>query len=54
MDVMTARRKLFAKLRTDNPAAAVGWINRDSDVHYLNSKESNPNSKAVNLQLLSK
>jgi hypothetical protein len=30
---MAARREFFAQLRTDDAAAAVGWIDCDADVH---------------------
>ena len=34
MDRMAARRQFFSELRPDNPAAAVGGIYRDTNVHY--------------------
>jgi hypothetical protein len=33
MDVMTALGKLASEFGADNSAAAVSWINRNSDVH---------------------
>ncbi len=33
MHRVTARREFLAQLRTDDAAAAVGWIDCDTDVH---------------------
>jgi hypothetical protein len=30
---VTALGQLFSQLRADDAAAAVGWINRDADIH---------------------
>ena len=35
MDGVTAFCEFFTEFRTNDAAAAVGWINRDTDVHLL-------------------
>src|ERR1041385_1811995 len=51
MNGMAALRKLFPQLRTDDAAAAVSWIDCDSDVHErLKSMQSADSPKQLSMR----